>query len=133
MNNYIHIINTEGERITSIVDNMLEPIGEKALLEQAKERYPNANQYIYGNDDTLNEFLNGKIYVDGQFIYVPAPAYEPTKEEKIAYIKKYYDSRFATLYKVLAHRQLINDDITDLQEQCKQLNLEMVAKIKEIQ
>ena len=72
-------------------------------------------------------------YVDGQFVEAPVIECIPTKEEKIAYIKKYYDSRFATLYKVLAHRQLINGDITDLQEQCKQLNLEMVAKIKEIQ
>ena len=71
-------------------------------------------------------------YVDGQFVEAPVIECIPTKEEKIAYIKKYYDSRFATLYKVLAHRQLINDDITDLQEQCKQLNLEMVAKIKAV-
>ena len=133
MNNYIHIIDADGKRITSIVDNMLEPIGEKALLEQAKERYPNANQYIYGNDDTLNEFLNGKIYVDGQFIYAQAPAYEPTKAEKIANIKKYYDERFATLDQALVRRQLINGDITDLQEQYKLLNAEMLAKIKEIQ
>ena len=72
-------------------------------------------------------------YVDGQFVEAPVIECIPTKEEKIVYIKKYYDSRFATLYKVLSHRQLINGDITDLQEQCKQLNLEMVAKIKEIQ
>ena len=45
-NKYIHIIDTEGKRITSIVDNMLEPIGEKALLEQAKEQYPNAIQLL---------------------------------------------------------------------------------------
>ena len=133
MNNYIHIINTEGERITSIVDNMLEPIGEEALRKQAKEQYPNATQYIYGNDEMLNEFLNGKIYVDGQFIYAQAPAYEPTKAEKIANIKKYYDERFATLDKALVRRQLINGDITDLQAQYKQLNTEMLAKIKGIQ
>ena len=69
---------------------------------------------------------------DGTFT-VPVIEYTPTKEEKIAYIKKYYDERFATLDQALVRRQLINGDITDLQEQCKQLNLEMVAKIKEIQ
>ena len=56
-----------------------------------------------------------------------------TKSEKIANIKKYYDERFATLDKALMRRQLINGDITDLQEQCKQLNTEMLAKIKEVQ
>lgn len=133
MNNYIHIIDTEGKRITSIVDNMLEPIGEKALLEQAKEQYPNATQYIYGNDDMLDQFLNRKIYVDGQFVDTPVVEYTPTKAEKIAYIKKYYDERFATLDKALVRRQLINGDITDLQVQYKQLNTEMLAKIKEVQ
>ena len=131
MNNYIHILDSNGKRITSIVDDMLAPIGESALLEQAKIQYPNANEYVYGDDDMLDEFLKGEIYVDGQFV-TPTPK-EPTKAEKIAYIKKYYDSRFATLDQALVRRQLLNGDITNLQEQCKQLNLEMVAKIKEIQ
>ena len=133
MNNYIHIINTDGKRITSIVDNMLNPIGKEALIKQAKERYPNATQYIYGNDNMLDEFLAGKIYKDGKFVDPPVIEYIPTKAEKIAYIKKYYDERFATLDKALVRRRLINGDITDLQAQFKQLNTEMLAKIKEIQ
>ncbi len=128
MNNYIHILDTDGHRITSIVIDIL-TTREKAL-EQAKSITPNC-VYIEGGDDMLNEFLKGKIYVDGQF--VTPPPKEPTKAEKITYIKKYYDERFATLDQALVRRQLINGDITDLQEQCKQLNLEMVAKIKEIQ
>ena len=133
MNNYIHIIDADGKRITSIVDNMIEPIGENELREQAKSQYPNATQYIYGDDDMLDEFLSGKIYVNGQMVEPPVIEYIPTKAEKIAHIKKYYDARFATLDQALLRRQLINGDITDLQEQCKQLNLEMVAKIKEVQ
>ena len=133
MNNYIHIINTDGKRITSIVDNMLNPIGKEALIKQAKERYPNATQYIYGNDDMLNQFLNGKIYKNGKFVDAPVIEYIPTKAEKIAYIKKYYDERFATLDQALIRRQLMNGNITDLQEQFKQLNIEMLAKIKEVQ
>lgn len=133
MNNYIHVLDADGKRITSIVDNMLEPIGKEALRKQAKEQYPNATQYIYGNDDMLDEFLSGKIYVDGQFIEPPVVEYIPTKAEKIAHIKKYYDARFATIDQALTRRQLINGDITDLQEQYKQLNLEMLAKIKEVQ
>ena len=132
MNNYIHILDTEGKRITSIVDSMLEPIGEEDLIKQAKERYPNAAQYIYGGDDMLDEFLAGKIYKEGKFADAPVIEYIPTKAEKIANIKKYYDERFATLDKALVRRRLINGDITDLQDQYKKLNLEMVAKIKEV-
>lgn len=47
MNNYIHVLDADGRRITSIVDNMIVPIGEEALLEQAKAQYPDAAQYIY--------------------------------------------------------------------------------------
>ena len=130
MNNYIHVIDADGKRITSIVDNMLAPIGESALLEQAKSQYPDAAQYVYGDDAMLDEFLNGKIYKNGVFVDVPVTEYTPTKAEKIAYIKKYYDERFATLDQALVRRRLINGDITDLQEQYKQLNIEMLAKIK---
>ena len=133
MNNYIHVLDADGKRITSIVDNMLAPIGDSALLEQAKSQYPNAANYLYGDDTMLDEFLNGKIYLNGVFVDVTAPVYEPTKAEKIANIKKYYDARFATLDQAVVRRRLIKGDITDLQEQYKQLNLEMIAKIKAVE
>lgn len=129
MNNYIHVLDAEGKRITSIVIDVL-TTKEKAL-EQAKSIAPNC-AYIYGGDDMLDKFLNGKIYVDGQFVDPPVIKYTTTKAEKIAYIKGYYDERFATLDKALVRRRLINGDITDLQEQCKQLNIEMLAKIKAV-
>ena len=130
MNNYIHILDTDGNRITSIVIDVL-TTKEKAL-EQAKSIAPNG-VYIEGGDDMLDEFLAGKIYKNGVFVVAPVVEYTPTKAEKIAHIKKYYDERFATLDKALIRRQLINVDITELQEQYKQLNIEMLAKIKEIQ
>ena len=133
MNNYIHVLDAEGKRITSIVDNMIVPIGEEALRKQAKERYPNAAQYIYGDDTMLDEFLSGKIYKNGTFVDLPVVEHIPTKAEKIANIKKYYDERFATLDKALVRRQLINSDITDLQDQYKKLNAEMLTKIKAVE
>ena len=82
MNNYIHVLDTEGNRITSIVDNMLDPVGEDALRKQAQEQYPNAAQYIYGGDDMLDEFLAGKIYKDGEFIPQPKPSNEESIKEQ---------------------------------------------------
>ena len=130
MNNYIHVINADGRRITSVVINFF-TTKEKAL-EQAKSIAPDC-VYIEGGDDMLNEFMEGKIYKNGVFIDAPVVEYIPTKAEKIAYIKKYYDARFATLDQALVRRRLINGDITDLQEQFKRLNLEMVAKIKGVE
>ena len=132
MNNYIHVLDADGKRITSIVDNMLAPVGEAALLEQAKIQYPDANEYIYGDDTMLDAFLDGKAYVDGAFVDIPVTVYEPSKAEKIAEIKAYYDKRFKTLEQMVLRRRLINGDISDLQDQYKKLNAEMLAKIKAV-
>lgn len=132
MNNYIHVLDAEGRRITSIVDSMLAPIGENALLEQAKAQYPDAANYVYGDDAMLDKFLNNKAYVNGEFVDIPVTEYEPTKAERIAQIRKYYDERFATLDQALLRRRLANVPYDDLQAQFKKLNDEMVAKIKEV-
>ena len=132
MNNYIHVLDADGKRITSIVDNMLAPVGEAELLEQAKAQYPDAADYVYGDDTMLDAFLDGKAYVNGEFVDIPVTEYEPTKAERIAQIRKYYDERFATLDQALLRRRLANVPYDDLQAQFKKLNAEMVAKIKEV-
>lgn len=130
MNKYLFVIDTDGNRITSLLDG-LHGNGEKELTARAKKEFPDA-QYVYNDEDMQQEFLSGKIYIGGKFIDAPVIESIPTKAEKIAYIKKYYDERFATLDKALVRRRLINADITDLQKQFKQLNIEMLAKIKEV-
>lgn len=130
MNNYIHVIDAAGDRITSVVDNMLAPIGEEALLAKAKSDYPDAAEYLYGGDDILDQFLKGKIYKGGQFVDAPVVEYTPTKAEQIAEIRKYYDARFSALDQALIRRRLANGSIEDLQAQYKSLQSEMLTKIK---
>ena len=133
MNKYIHVLDTDGKRITSIVDNMLEPIGKEALIKQAKGKYPNANQYIYGNDEMLNEFLSGKIYKNGTFVDPPVVEYIPTKEEKINEIKAEYEQRFKKLQEAQQRLMLMGKPTDTLSTQYIKLNNEMVARIKEVQ
>lgn len=129
MNQYVFVINEMGERITSYVDNT---VTQEQLLATAKQEWPSAADYIYHSDGDamLDEFMNGKFYVDGKFIE-PQPK-APTKAEQIAEIKNYYNGRFETLEQMLLRRRLVNGDITDLQEQFKKLNQEMVLKIKAV-
>ena len=129
MNQYVFVLDAQGKRITSFVDNT---ITQAELLAIAKQEYPNAAEYVYSADgDTmLDEFMKGKLYVGGQF--VPAPVHELTKAEKIAEIRAYYNSRFEALDQALLRRRLANGDISDLQEQFKKINAEMIAKIKEV-
>lgn len=129
MNQYVFVLNEKGARITSFVDNT---ITQDELLATAKQEYPNAAEYIYSadGDSMLDEFMKGKLYVGGQF--VSAPVHELTKAEKIAEIRAYYNGRFETLDQALIRRRLANGDITDLQEQFKKINAEMIAKIKAV-
>lgn len=129
MNQYVFILNEQGERITSFVDNM---ISKDELLDHAKKEWPDAADYIYSadGDSMLDEFMRGKLYVNGQF--VEAPVHELTKAEKIAEIRSYYNRRFETLDQALIRRRLANGDISDLQEQFKKINAEMIAKIKAV-
>ena len=129
MNQYVFILNEQGERITSFVDNT---VSKDELLDHAKKEWPDAADYIYSadGDSMLDEFMKGKFYVDGKFIEPQAK--EPTKAEKIAEIRSYYNKRFKTLEQMVLRRRLINGDISDLQEQFKKLNQEMVLKIKAV-
>lgn len=128
MNQYVFILNNKGERITSLCDNTL---SHEDIMAQAEHDYPTA-QLVYSadGDAMLDEFMKGKLYVNGQF--VEAPVHELTKAGKIAEIRSYYNRRFETLDQALIRRRLANGDITDLQEQFKKLNQEMVLKIKAV-
>nr|DAN10505.1 MAG TPA: hypothetical protein [Caudoviricetes sp.] len=129
MNQYVFVLDTQGKRITSFVDNT---VTQDELLATAKQDYPDAADYIYSadGDGMLDEFMKGKLYVGGQF--VSAPVHELTKAEKIAEIRAYYNGRFETLDQALIRRRLANGDITNLQEQFKKINTEMIAKIKAV-
>lgn len=129
MNQYVFVLNEKGARITSFVDNT---ISKEELIALAKQDYPNAADYIYSadGDSMLDEFMKSKLYVGGQF--VSAPVHELTKAEKIAEIRSYYNRRFETLDQALIRRRLANGDISDLQEQFKKINAEMIAKIKAV-
>lgn len=129
MNQYVFVLNEQGERITSFVDNM---ISKDELLDHAKKEWPDAADYIYSadGDAMLDEFMKGKFYVNGEFV---TPEAKPlTKAEQVAQIKEYYDRRFEALDKAVLRRRLANADISDLQAQYKTLQAEMVTKIKAV-
>ena len=128
MNQYVFVLNEQGERIATLVDNL---VSKDELMSQAKMQFPNAS-YVYSSngDNMLDAFMSGKVYVDGKFVEPQAKA--PTKAEQVAQIKAYYDKRFDALDKAVLRRRLANTDIADLQVQYKTLQAEMVDKIKAV-
>lgn len=129
-NKYIFVLDEKGLRVTTYLVG-LHGDTEESVLNFAKMQYPN-HTYLVGNQDIQNEFYNNKCYINGNFIdYVPEPVV-PTKAERIAEIKAYYDKRFETLEQTLARRTLSGASVADLQEQYKKLTQEMITKIKEV-
>lgn len=127
---YIFVLNEKGLRVTTYLIG-LHGDTEESVLNFAKMQYPN-HTYLVGNQDMQNEFYNNKCYINGNFVdYVPEPV-APTKAERIAEIKAYYDKRFETLEQTLARRTLSGASVVDLQEQYKKLTQEMITKIKEV-
>ena len=129
MNQYVFILNDKGERITSLCDNTL---SRDDIMAQAEHDYPNA-QYVYSADggSMLDEFMSGKLYVNGKFIE-PDP-YVPTKEDKINAIKAEYEPRFKTLEEAQRRLLLMGKPTNAISTQYIKLNNEMVARIKEVQ
>lgn len=127
---YVFVLDKNGVRQTSYVVGVHADTLEE-VEQLAKQSYPTAN-IVTGDSEMQAQFTNGKVYVNGQFIDAPVVDYTPTKVERIADIKKYYDGRFATLEQMVLRRRLVGADITDLQEQYKKLNQEMLSKIKEV-
>lgn len=129
MNQYVFILNNKGERITSLCDNTL---SRDEIMAQAEHDYPNT-QYVYSEDgDTmLDEFMAGKVYVNGQFV-APDP-YVPTKEDKINAIKSEYEPRFKSLEEAQRRLLLMGKPTTAISAQYIKLNTEMVTRIKEVQ
>lgn len=133
MNNYLFVIDKDGNRITSLLDG-LHGNGEKELIERAKKEFPNA-QYVYSDEDMQQEFYAGKVFVDGRM--QDAPIIEPTlseiKKAKIAEIKAKYEVKFAAYESVVARARLANNEatITKLQVAYKSDITAMAEEIKE--
>lgn len=130
MNQYVFVLNEMGERITSYVDNT---VTQEQLLATAKQEWPDAADYIYSadGDSMLDEFMNGKFYVDGKFV-APDP-YVPTKEDKINAIKSEYEPRFKSLEEAQRRLLLMRKPTGAISAQYIKLNTEMVTRIKEVQ
>ena len=127
---YVFVLDENGIRQTTYVVGIhADTLEETKRL--AKQAYPTAN-IVTGDSEMQAQFTSGKAYVNGTFIDIPVTQYEPTKVEQITDIKKYYNSRFETLEQMVLRRRLINGDISDLQEQYKKLNQEMMLKIKAV-
>lgn len=134
MNKYIFIINEKGERISSLVATKKRK-GD-ILLAYAKEQYPDAADYITGDDAMLDAFMAGKIYKDGDMVEQVQiePSAADIKKAKIAEIKAKYEEKFKLDEAALVRARLAGNDkmIEQLQARYKTNMAAMAKEIKEV-
>lgn len=129
-NKYVFILDEKGTRITSLLVGV-HAESEEACLELAKTEYPN-HTYVTGGDDMQSQFIDYKCYVNGEFIdYVPEVV-EPSKKDKIEALKKEAEAERDKLKEVFLTKQMKGLPTADVQTQFKQIDIDLIKKIKEL-
>ena len=129
-NNYIFILDEKGARITSLLIGVHADT-EEACLEMAKRDYPN-HTYVTGGDDMQAQFVDYKCYVNGEFVdYVPEVV-EPSKKDKIEALKKEAEAEREKLKEVFLTKQMKGLSTDDIKAQFKQIDVDLIKKIKEL-
>lgn len=92
-NTYCFILNESGNRVATYLLG-IHAKSIEALLEKAKNEYP-GKIYLQGDDEYFNQFAQGKIYVDGQFVEPPpyVPPLDDVKTGKISELKSIRDTK----------------------------------------
>ena len=129
-NQYIFILDEKGTRVTSLLIGVHGET-EEACLEVAKRDYPD-HHYVTGGDDMQSKFVDYKCYVNGEFIdYVPEVV-EPTKKEKIETLKKEAETEREKLKEVFLTKQMKGLATEDIKARFKQIDVDLINKIKEL-
>ena len=129
-NRYVFILDEKGIRVTSLLVGVHGDT-EEACIVIAKRDYPN-HTYVTGGDDMQAQFIAYKCYVNGEFIdYVPKVV-EPSKKEKVEILKKEAEAEREKLKEVFLTKQMKGLPTDDIKAQFKQIDVDLVRKIKEL-
>ena len=129
-NQYVFILDDKGARITSLLIGVHADT-EEACLELAKRDYPN-HTYVTGGDEIQAQFVDYKCYIDGKFVeYVPEVP-EPSKRDKIEALKKEAEAEREKLKEVFLTKQMKGLPTDDIKEKFKQIDVDLIKKIKEL-
>ena len=129
-NKYVFILDQKGMRITSLLIGVHAET-EEACIEIAKRDYPN-HTYVTGDDDMQSQFVDYKCYIDGKFIdYVPE-VIETTKKDKIEALKKEAEAEREKLKEVFLIKQMKGLPTDDIKAQFKQIDIDLIKKIREL-
>ena len=129
-NKYVFILSEKGERITSLLIGVHGETKE-ACIEIAKRDYPN-HTYVTGGDEMQSQFVDYKCYVNGEFIDYMPEVVEPSKKDKIEALKKDAEIERDKLKEVFLTKQMKGLPTDDIKAQFKQIDVDLIKKIREL-
>lgn len=129
-NQYVFILNEKGERITSLLIGVHADT-EEQCLELAKKEYPESS-YLVGGQDMQDQFISGKVYTNGAFTEPEVEVVEPTKKDKIEALKKEAEAEREKLKEVFLTKQMKGLATDDIKVKFKQIDVDLINKIKEL-
>ena len=129
-NQYVFIVNEKGERITSLLIGVHADT-EEQCLELAKKEYPESS-YLVGGQDMQDQFISGKVYTNGAFTEPEVEVVEPTKKDKIEALKKEAEAEREKLKEVFLTKQMKGLATDDIKAKFKQIDVDLINKIKEL-
>lgn len=102
-NSYVFVVDHKGMRKTSFVLGMHGNTIED-VIKRAKQEFPN-DIVFQGDENMQRQFLNGKAYVNGEFVSIQLTKTE-IKLRKINEIKQKYNEKFTAYETTLAKAML---------------------------
>lgn len=129
-NKYVFILDEKGIRVTSLLVGV-HAESEEQCLELAKKEYPESS-YLVGGQDMQDQFINGKVYINGAFTELEVEVVEPTKKEKIEVLKKEAEAEREKLKEVFLTKQMKGLPTDDIKAQFKQIDVDLIKKIREL-
>lgn len=129
-NKYVFILDEKGARVTSLLVGVHGET-EEECLEIAKRDYPD-HKYVTGGDDMQAQFVDYKCYIDGKFVDFVPEVVEPSKKDKIEALKKEAEAERDKLKEVFLTKQMKGLPTDDIKAQFKQIDLDLIKKIREL-
>lgn len=135
MNQYVFVLNENGERITAFCNNLIE---KEELLAQANKEYPNDTKwYVEDGDAILDKFIEGKRYLNGEWldpIAIEVSA-EEIQAKEAAQVASEYEAKFKALDDEIIRAEVIDKDTEyadELRQQREALQVEFATKRGEL-
>ncbi|WP_277292767.1 hypothetical protein [Veillonella caviae] len=135
MNQYVFVLNEQGERKTALCDNT---INKDELLEQARLEFPDDTLwYVNDGDAILDKFMEGKRYLNGEWldpIAIEVSAEEQQAKEA-AQVASEYEAKFKAIDDEIIRAEVIDKDTeyaNELRQQREALQLEFMTKRGEL-